>query len=174
VRYLVEAHGGTVRAESGGVGAGATFVVSLPLAASAVALRSPADARRGSQLSGARVLLVDDDADTRDFLGYALRAAGVKPVLVGSATDALDLLTADAFDVVISDLSMPDVDGYRLIRRLRDLDAAAGRRRPAVALTAHAGPDERHRALEAGFDAYLVKPVDAQDLMDIVARLLGS
>jgi PAS domain S-box-containing protein len=172
VRYLVEAHSGSVRAESAGVGGGATFVVMLPLGAEAAATHRAADGFPAAELTGARVLVVEDDADTRDFLGYALRSAGVKPALAATAAEALDLLTAETFDLVVSDLSMPGADGYALIRRLRELDSIAGRRLPAVALTAHAGPDDRRRAFQAGFDAYLVKPVDAKDLAGAVARLL--
>jgi CheY-like chemotaxis protein len=172
VRYLVEAHGGRVRAESAGVGAGAVFEIILPLRAEAPATHAATEGGPAAELTGARVLVVEDDADTRDFLGFALRSAGVKPALAATAAEALARLTAEAFDLVVSDLSMPGADGYALIRRLRELDAAAGGRRPAVALTAHAGPDDRRRALEAGFDAYLVKPVDAKDLAGVVARLL--
>jgi CheY-like chemotaxis protein len=172
VRYLVEAHGGTVRADSPGLGAGASFVIALPIGGGETVVAPGAGGVPLAPLTGASVLVVEDDADTRDFLGYALRSAGVKPVLTGTAADALDLLTAYDFDVVVSDLSMPGQDGYALVARLRQLDAASGRRRPAIALTAHAGPDERRRALAAGFDAYLVKPVDAKDLVDAVGRLL--
>jgi PAS domain S-box-containing protein len=174
VRYLVEAHGGSVRAESGGAGHGATFVISLPLRAPAPTRHVAGESVPTAELRGARVLVVEDDADTRDFLGFALQSAGVSPALAATAAEALDRLTVESFDLVVSDLSMPDADGYALIRRLRELDAAAGARRPAVALTAHAGPDDRRRALEAGFDAYLVKPVDAEDLAGVVARLLRS
>jgi len=172
VRYLVEAHGGRVRAESTGVGGGAVFEIILPLRAEGPATHAATEGGPAVELTGARVLVVEDDADTRDFLGFALRSAGVKPALAATAAEALARLTAEAFDLVVSDLSMPGADGYALIRRLRELDAAAGGRRPAVALTAHAGPDDRRRALEAGFDAYLVKPVDAKDLAGVVARLL--
>ena len=172
VRYLVEAHGGTVRAESPGAGAGASFVIGLPLRVEAAATPPAAAGAPAAELSGARVLVVEDDPDTRDFLGFALRSAGVKPALAATAAEALHRLSGEAFDLVVSDLSMPDTDGYALVRRLRELDAAAGARRPAVALTAHASPDDRRRALEAGFDAYLVKPVDARDLAGVVARLL--
>jgi PAS domain S-box-containing protein len=172
VRYLVEAHGGSVRAESEGAGRGATFIIALPLRATAPRPRAAGDGAPTAELTGARVLVVEDDADTRDFLGFALQSAGVKPALAATAAEALHRLAAETFDVVVSDLSMPDADGYALIRRLRELDAATGARRPAVALTAHAGPDDRRRALEAGFDAYLVKPVDARDLTGVVARLL--
>jgi CheY-like chemotaxis protein len=171
VRYLVEAHGGTVRAESAGVGRGATFVVTLPLAAGAIASRRTADPAPAAVLADAHVLVVDDDADTREFLTYALQSVGVKVSVAASATDALAVVTTASCDLVVSDLSMPAEDGYTLIRRLRELDRA-GRRRPAVALTAHARPDDRRRALESGFDAYLVKPVEAKDLVAVVSRLL--
>ena len=170
VRYFVEAHGGTVHAESPGAGGGATFVVTLPLR-HGVTTAVPGDvAPDVASLAGARVLIVDDDADTRDVLVYALRAAGVKVTAVGSAGEALAALTAEASDLVVSDLSMPGEDGFALVRRLRERDG--GRRRPAIALTAHARPDDRRRALAAGFDAYLVKPVEAKDLVALVARLL--
>ena len=174
VRYLVQAHGGTVRAESAGIGSGATFVIALPLRPGAAVTPRVADRPPAAQLVGARVLVVEDDADTRDFLGFVLSTAGVKPTLAATAAEALDRLTTETIDLLVSDLSMPGADGYALIRRLRELDAAAGVRRPAVALTAHAGPDDRRRALEAGFDAYLVKPVDAKDLAGVVARLLRN
>jgi CheY-like chemotaxis protein len=171
VRYLVEAHGGTVRAESPGLGGGATFVVTLPLRAGATAAPS-GEVADAASLAGASVLIVDDDADTRELLAYALRAAAVKVTVVGSAGDALATLTAEPCDLLISDLSMPAEDGYSLVRRLRELDAASPRRRPAIAVTAHARPDDRRRALAAGFDAYLVKPVEAKDVVALVARLL--
>lgn len=113
---------------------------------------------------------MDDDADTREVLAYALRAAGVKVTAVGSASDALAALTPESSALVVSDLSMPGEDGYALVRQLREHDG--GRRRPAIALTAHARADDRRRALAAGFDAYLVKPVDAKDLVALMARLL--
>jgi PAS domain S-box-containing protein len=171
VRYLVEAHGGFVRAESAGVGRGATFVVTLPLAAAGGASRRAADPAPAAALADAHVLVVDDDADTREFLTYALRSVGVKVSAAATAGDALAVMTTAPCDLVVSDLSMPVEDGYALIRRLRELDEA-GRRRPAVALTAHARPDDRRRALESGFDAYLVKPVEAKDLVAVVSRLL--
>jgi PAS domain S-box-containing protein len=171
VRYLVEAHGGTVTAESAGVGRGATFTVTLPRAVGAPASRRAADPAPVAALADAHVLVVDDDADTRDFLTYALQGVGMRVTVAASATDALTAVTAAACDLVVSDLSMPADDGYTLIRKLRELDGG-GRRRPAVALTAHARPDDRRRAMESGFDAYLVKPVEAQDLIAVVSRLL--
>jgi PAS domain S-box-containing protein len=172
VRHLVEAHGGTVRAESGGVGRGTTFIVRLPLHATTETVRDPVDAAAPTALADARVLIVDDDADTRDFLAYALRSVGVKVTVAASVADALAVLTTETCDLVVSDLSMPAEDGYALVQRLRALDVAAGRQRPVLALSAHARADDRDRAMETGFDAYLVKPVEAEDLVAAVSRLL--
>jgi CheY-like chemotaxis protein len=172
VRYLVEAHGGSVRAESGGPGHGATFTVVLPLSTASADTPPAREPVALPGLAAARVLVVDDDTDTREFLAYALESFGVKVLVARSATEALAALDGDACHLVVSDLSMPGADGIALVRRLRELDGAAGRYRPAVALTAHARPDDRRRALEAGFDAYLVKPVDARDLVSVVSRLL--
>jgi PAS domain S-box-containing protein len=172
VRHLVETHGGRVRAESAGVGRGATFIVHLPLVAAPTAPGRPAPARPPTVPTDAHVLVVDDDADTRDFLAYALGGAGMKVTVAATAVEALRAVASEPCQVVVSDLSMPAEDGYALIRELRLLDAITGHRRPAVALTAHARPDDRRRALEAGFDAYLVKPVDAKDLIAVIARLL--
>jgi PAS domain S-box-containing protein len=172
VRHLVEAHGGTVRAESAGVGRGATFTIVLPLRAPVGPKHAAGEVTPPAVLADARVLVVDDDADTRDFLAYALRTFGLKVMVAGSATEALATLGTESCNVMVSDLSMPTEDGITLVRRLRELDSAAGRYRPAVALTAHARPDDRRRALEAGFDAYVVKPVEAKDLVAVVSRLL--
>jgi CheY-like chemotaxis protein len=172
VRYLVEAHGGSVRAESGGAGHGATFTVVLPLSTASTDAPPAREPVAPPGLAAARVLVVDDDTDTREFLAYALESFGVKVLVARSATEALAALDGDTCHLVVSDLSMPGEDGIALVRRLRELDGAAGRYRPAVALTAHARPDDRRRALEAGFDAYVVKPVDTRDLVSVVSRLL--
>jgi signal transduction histidine kinase/ActR/RegA family two-component response regulator len=171
VRYLVEAHGGHVGAESAGVGRGATFTVALPLSAGTAGNDAAAEPAPVAALADARVLVVDDDRDTREVLAYALRSFGVAVSVAASASEALALLDREPCHVVVSDLAMPADDGYMLVRRLRQLDGAA-RYRPAVALTAHAQPEDRRRALEAGFDAYLVKPVDARELVTVAARLL--
>jgi PAS domain S-box-containing protein len=165
VRYLVEAHGGSVVAASPGIGRGATFIVSLPLRTGDAAVPSVPDA---AALGDARVLIVDADPDTRHLLSDALRSAGLRVITAASANQAL----AEPCDVVVIDLSTPGDDGFTLVRRLRELDAPARRRRPALALTAHARADDRRRALEAGFDAYLVKPVDGKELVARVVRLL--
>ena len=139
----------------------------MPLHIGDPAVLSVADA---AALADVRVLIVDADADTRHTLSDALRSAGLRVITAASASQALAL--AEPRDVVVIDLSMPGEDGYTLIRRLRELGAPVRRRLPAVALTAHASADDRRRALEAGFDAYLVKPVDGKELVARVARLL--
>ena len=173
VRQLVEAHGGRVRVDSPGRGQGATFVVELPI----VALRERrADGRvvfepgrgTGARLDGLRVLVVDDHGDARELLGLVLREHGAQVLLADSVPEALEVLGQAAVDVLISDLAMPGADGYALIAAVR-----SGRRSaiPAVALTAYAGRDVRERAIAAGFTAHATKPVDPEDLVDLIAKL---
>jgi hypothetical protein len=173
VRQLVEAHGGRVRVDSPGRGQGATFVVELPI----VALRERrADGRAvfeagrgtGARLDGLRVLVVDDHGDARELLGLVLREHGAEVLLADSVPEALEVLGQAAVDVLISDLAMPGADGYALIAAVR-----SGRRSaiPAVALTAYAGRDVRERAIAAGFTAHATKPVDPEDLVDLIAKL---
>jgi signal transduction histidine kinase len=173
VRQLVEAHGGRVRVDSPGRGHGATFVVELPI----VALRERrADSRAvfeagrgtGARLDGLRVLVVDDHGDARELLGLVLREHGAEVLLADSVPEALEVLGQAAVDVLISDLAMPGADGYALIAAVR-----SGRRSaiPAVALTAYAGRDVRERAIAAGFTAHATKPVDPEDLVDLIAKL---
>jgi len=172
VRHLVEAHGGTVEAASRGLGEGATFVIDIPLRDAAVASPSGTADARPTLPRGAHIMVIDDDADTRDVLAYALRTAGMVVTAAASSEEALALLACESCDAVVSDLSMPTEDGYTFVRRLRQLDGGRSRRRVAVALTAHAGTDDRGRALDAGFDAYLVKPVDGNEIVALLARLL--
>lgn len=178
VRHLVDAHGGRVRAETAGKGHGAIFCVDLPLSghrlpAAADSTGTPTVFRAqdvaGGILAGLRALVVDDHADSREFVRTVLQGGGARVQEAGSAREALALLTASAFDVVISDLGMPRVDGYALLRSLRQSDAAS-RDVPVVALSAFAGADDRERALAAGFCAYAAKPIDAQRLIDVVAH----
>ncbi|MEO8359606.1 MAG: ATP-binding protein [Vicinamibacteria bacterium] len=179
VRHLVEAHGGTVRAESGGAGQGATFTVTLPV--QAVYAATPAAVSpdhestrtfvpRPTGLSGVTVLVVDDEADARDLVATALRGKGADVTTAASAAEALDLMVQRSFTVMVSDVGMPDTDGYELIRRVRKLgtDRAAVQ---AVALTAYSREEDRRRALEAGFQTYLSKPVDPDELVKVVASL---
>jgi signal transduction histidine kinase/integral membrane sensor domain MASE1/putative methionine-R-sulfoxide reductase with GAF domain len=173
VRQLVEAHGGHVHAESAGKGRGATFVVELPI----IAVRTPRPGTprergesSGSRLDGLRVLVVDDQSDARDVVGLILRERGAQVHLAGSVAEALEVLKATAIDVLVSDLAMPGADGYDLIRTLRaSAEPTAAVR--AVALTAFTGQDVRERAIAAGFAAHATKPLDPDDLVDLIAKL---
>jgi signal transduction histidine kinase/CheY-like chemotaxis protein len=173
VRHVVEAHGGTVSAFSEGGGKGAEIVVEFPVCeiASLPLLRATEAEHTDPRLEGARVLLVDDDADTRDFLATALHAAGAEVQSVGSASVALETMRHWRPDVVVSDIAMPDQDGYAFIRSVRALPDDGGRRTPAVALTALARPRDRLRALAAGFQTHMPKPVDPGELVLAVANL---
>jgi CheY-like chemotaxis protein/nitrogen-specific signal transduction histidine kinase len=173
VRHVVEAHGGQVEAFSAGEGQGAEFVVDLPLTdldslRSIVAAEPRPD---GVPLEGARVLLVDDDSDTLEFLSAALMVAGAELRAVSSASAALDAMGGWRPDVIVSDIAMPQVDGYALIRAVRAMAPEAGGRTPAVALTALARPKDRTRALAAGFQTHLPKPVDPGELVLAVTSL---
>jgi len=173
VRHVIEAHGGAVSAYSEGEGCGAEVVVELPLGEpeSLPSLRAVDSAQIRVSLGGTRVLLVDDDKDTRDFLAAALLSAGAELRAVGDATTAFDLVGTWKPEVVVSDIAMPHQDGYTLIRRIRALPADQGGRTPAVALTALARPKDRVRALAAGFQTHLPKPVDPSELVLAVANL---
>jgi signal transduction histidine kinase/integral membrane sensor domain MASE1/CheY-like chemotaxis protein len=173
VRQLVEAHGGRVRAESGGPGQGATFLVELPILAvrdrRAAPGSTPArEGRPGVRLDGLHVLVVDDHGDARELLGLVLRERGAEVLLAGDVAEALDVLARATVDVLVSDLAMPGADGYALIAAVR---AARGAALPAVALTAYAGLDVRERALAAGFTAHATKPVNPEDLVELLGRL---
>jgi signal transduction histidine kinase/CheY-like chemotaxis protein len=174
VRHLVELHHGTVRAESGGPAAGATFTIDLPLRGGTrlpERRRSPSsEAARADRpsLAGVRIVVVDDDEDTRVMLTVALRDHGAEVHAVASAAEAILALTEMPAQVLISDISMPGEDGYSLIRTLR----AGGGRLPALALTALARAEDGERALAAGFQRCLAKPVDPAELAAIVRSLL--
>jgi signal transduction histidine kinase/CheY-like chemotaxis protein len=175
VRHVIEAHGGSVEAFSEGEGQGAELTVELPLVESdsLPMIRASDGQPTGTRLEGARVLLVDDDADTREYLATALAAAGAELRAYGSAQEAGEALRAWAPDVIVSDIAMPDEDGYAFIRRVRSLPREGGGRTPAIALTALARPKDRVRALAAGFQTHLPKPVDPSELVLAVANLRG-
>jgi CheY-like chemotaxis protein len=190
VRHLVEAHGGAVHAYSAGEGQGATFTVDLPLPAEAslplnsegepLLTAAPDDAARSESviesdlppaLVGVRVLLVDDDADALELLALLLRGHGAEIVHAGSSEAALAALTSSRADVLVSDIGMPGEDGYALMRRVRSLSPERGGQTPAIALTAYASADDRLQALRAGFQWHLPKPVDAPQLVKVIATL---
>ena len=176
VKNLVQLHGGSVVAESDGQGRGATFTVTLPASAPPTlredALQSTAARETITQLAsleGSRVLLVEDERDSADFLRQILEGYGATVVVALSGQEALESLRTGRPDILISDIGLPEMDGYQLLVRIRQLDAKDGGAIPAIALTAFAGPDDRRRALRAGYQAHLAKPVDAGDVLATVA-----
>ena len=176
VRQLVELHGGTVRAESPGEGQGATFTVSLPIPTfqldGAEGHEAPGKVDAPS-LEGLRVLVVDDEADARESLTVVLEQCGAVVTAVASAREALGALAHQRPDILVSDIGMPEEDGYSLIEKVRVLEAQRGGRIPAVALTAYAAPEDRRRALAAGYELHVPKPVTPEELVTAVANLSG-
>jgi signal transduction histidine kinase/ActR/RegA family two-component response regulator len=176
VRHLVQLHGGSVRAESRGVGQGATFIVTLPIHEPATMVlpttphRQPVLPSIAHRLDRARVLVVEDDQDARELVRVTLESAGASVETAATAGDARREMLADAPDVLISDIRMPDEDGYSLIRSLR----GAGIETPAIALTAYARHEDAAEARAAGFQVHLPKPIDAGRLVDAVATLLRT
>jgi signal transduction histidine kinase/ActR/RegA family two-component response regulator len=176
VRHLAELHEGTAQAESAGEGYGSTFTIRLPLGAGPEAERSTALAPPGAAapLRGVQLLLVDDDQDALDMLSLLLGEAGASVRTATSAAEALALLRWIRPDVLVSDLAMPDEDGYSLIRSLRTVERQSGRRTPAVALTAYVRVQDRARAVDAGFDVFVEKPVDPDELVSVIGGLVDS
>jgi CheY-like chemotaxis protein len=177
VKHLVEAHGGTVTAHSDGPGRGATFTVRLPLLGQndpAVVRRVRGEARAlfGPRLDGCRVLAVDDDADALDLIARVLDRAGATVHTAASVPRAMAVIGETPLDVVLADLQMPGEDGFALIERLRATSAPSARM-PAVAVTAYGSIEDRVRVLAAGFDAHLAKPVDSDELVAVIRRLLA-
>ncbi|MBM4442991.1 MAG: response regulator, partial [Candidatus Rokubacteria bacterium] len=175
VRHLVELHGGTVHVSSAGPGQGATFTVRLPRAGRELpaAVEPARHAAAFPSLTGVRVLVVDDDPDARELLAMILEECDAEAVTAGSVPEALRRFDDKTPDVVVSDISMPERDGYALVRELRRR-AAGGPRVPMIALTASARGEDRHRALAAGFDVHVAKPVEPAALADIVTELVDG
>jgi CheY-like chemotaxis protein/nitrogen-specific signal transduction histidine kinase len=173
-RHLVEIHGGTINAESGGDGRGATFTIRLPLVeATAKSFVEPDQlkvSRSPQLLSGLNVLIVDDDSDTLTLMQTALERREANVTAVSSAGEAIQAITLKRPDVLVSDIAMPDEDGYGLIKKVRSLENGASENIPAVAITAYAKEEDRERALLAGFQIYLAKPVELTELISVVAR----
>ena len=174
-RHLVEIHGGTIRAASRGEGQGATFTITLPLVeAVAKAAELAGVSAKGvtvmPQLSGVNVLLVDDDFDTLNVMATALTRRQANVTAVSSAGEAIQAIKQRRPDVLVSDIAMPDVDGYGLIEKVRSLENGEAQSIPAVAITAYAKEEDRKRALSSGFQIYLAKPVEIAELVSVVAR----
>lgn len=186
VRHLVELHGGSVTAKSSGEGQGTTFSINLPFqAAGKESFNKPKNRieARGketgntSPLEGLKLMVVDDQADARNMLSVLLCQFGAQVTLAASAAEALATLaeipSGQPYDLIISDISMPDEDGYSLIRKIRSLPPHAGGRIPAIALTAFGRSVDRIRALTAGFQMHVPKPVDADELVIVILSLTG-
>jgi signal transduction histidine kinase/ActR/RegA family two-component response regulator len=181
VRQLVELHGGSVEARSEGADRGATFVVRLPLdaagprptAAEPAAAAKEAAAPAPGELDGLRVLIVDDEADGRDMLAQLLAMRGAHVAAVGSAEEALESLDGALPDILVSDIGMPRVDGYELMRRIRRRDRSGARDLPAIALTAFARLGDADKARAAGYDAHLAKPVEPAELFVAIRKLVA-
>jgi PAS domain S-box-containing protein len=170
VRYLVELHGGAVEAQSGGVGKGATFIVDLPVTPAEISLPDAPVEPIPLLLDGTHVLVVDDEPDTRHILSAMLQRFGARVRTAGSVEEGLEALNHDSTDIVISDLAMPGQDGYALIRRLRQRPSP---HLPVIAVSALGSMDDRNDVLAAGFDDYLRKPVDPEQLVSAVARVVA-
>jgi signal transduction histidine kinase/ActR/RegA family two-component response regulator len=179
VRIIVEAHGGRVTAHSEGPGRGATFTVVLPtlergLARPPAAADAPAAAMSGAPLAGVRVLAVDDEPDWCDLLGRILAAAGAEARIARSAAEALRIYDEWRPDVLLTDIAMPGTDGYAFLAAIRSRALHGGTAVPALAMTAHAGAQERTRTARAGFVEHLAKPIPPQDLIESLRRVAGQ
>ncbi|HEV8203916.1 MAG TPA: PAS domain S-box protein, partial [Pyrinomonadaceae bacterium] len=182
-RHLVELHGGTIRAESKGIGKGAVFSVDLPLAqerrdpARSEERRREVERRRSRmgavRLDGVHVLLVEDDDDSRKLLGTMLKRNGARVTSTKSAAEALAVFEGELPDVLISDIGMPDQDGYELMRKLRALPPQRGGKTPAIALTGYASRKDRDRALNSGYQQHMAKPIEQADMIKAIAALVG-
>ena len=181
VRHLVELHGGTIAVENREADSGAIFTIRLPLPSGELrpeALGAAASILKEAQseqpsLEGLRILVVDDETDALDLIGVELAQHGAKVVGVASAEEALEALEQVEFDLLISDIGMPKTDGYELIRQIRKQQDGKCRKIPAVALTAYARVQDRMQAIMAGFSTHVAKPVEANELITVVASLVG-
>ncbi|QKQ76189.1 ATP-binding protein [Nostoc sp. TCL240-02] len=179
VRHLIELHGGTIWAESLGEGQGAIFTVRLPLIKKDLTPKQqinidPLNPSSPDEiLAGIQILVVDDDDDTREFHTFVLEQAGARVIAVASAKDALQIFAELEPDVLLSDIGMPETDGYMLIRQIRALQPKQAKQIPAIALTAYAGEINQQQAIASGFQRHLSKPVEPDELVKAIATLIG-
>ncbi|HYY55893.1 MAG TPA: response regulator [Pyrinomonadaceae bacterium] len=188
VRHLVELHSGTIKVHSDGVDKGATFTIVLPLKTAHRRLDTAGAAAETPMLvtgsgnhtfqcapvlDGLRIMIVDDEADTRDMIAAALKQCGAEVKGCESAAEAMAALQSWEPDLLISDIGMPEEDGYSLIKKVRQLDEQRYGQIPAVALTAYASPEDRIRILSAGFQMHVAKPVEPEELVTIIANIAG-
>lgn len=175
VRTIIEQHHGTATVTSEGDGRGATFTVTLPRAtATNPEIFPPVNTTSLPAMSSSsriRILLAEDDDDARDMMSVMLRMQNLEVTAVSTATAALESIAHDPPTLLISDVGMPDLDGYALIEKIRQLPAAQGGRTPAIALTGYAGITDRARSMKAGFQAHLAKPIDFNELFEAIERL---
>jgi CheY-like chemotaxis protein len=189
-RHIVEMHGGDVSASSLGKGQGAKFKIRIPLTSSAPAPQTPSAERQrqaldgprererkateGCQrLDGLRILIVEDNPDTLEMLRFIFDERGAEVIAAASAPEALDALERSSPDVLVSDIAMPDQDGYELIRQVRERGTEQGGRIPAIAVTAYASAEDRVRALSSGFQMHMAKPIDPDEMIAVVVSLTG-
>jgi PAS domain S-box-containing protein len=178
VKHLVELHGGAVRADSAGEGQGATFTITLPAGVAAHPLagapeHQAPDAYDLVSLAGIRILVVEDEPDTREFLTRLLEGQGATVTGAASAAEALARVEAEVPDIFISDIGLPGVDGYDLIQRIRQMQARGTSAVPAIALTAYARAEDRARALRAGYQAHVAKPVEPAEIIACIGSFAG-
>jgi CheY-like chemotaxis protein len=177
-RHIVEMHGGTIEASSEGIDKGSTFTITLPVSRvqmEAVATAPPAAKRveaNDRRLEGVHVLVVDDETDALQMVRELLETAGARVTTAASAVEALTLLEEQRPDLILTDIGMPSIDGFELIRRIRQMPRSI-RDLPAAALTAYAQPEDRSRALRSGFQVHLAKPIDPGELITAVESLAG-
>ncbi|PTR16581.1 signal transduction histidine kinase [Nitrosospira sp. Nsp2] len=179
VKQLVELHGGIVRAESAGLGEGSSFIVNLPFAAEdtkndPLPLLKEYDTEKKAALAGRKILVIDDEADARELINRILIYCKANVITAATATEGLELLKREKPDVVISDVSMPDKDGYQFINEVRQLTLENGGNIPAIALTAFARADDMTKAISAGYQKHLCKPVDSHELITAINQLVGG
>jgi CheY-like chemotaxis protein len=174
VRQIVELYGGTVKAESAGEQQGATFIVQLPtLQASLIDLEpTQAQATSVTRLQNVKILLVDDDTDTREFEAFLLEQQGATVIVAASGSEALQALDRSLPDVIVSDIGMAEIDGYTLMQQIRSRPPAQGGTIPAIALSAYAAEIDQKKALQSGYQKHLTKLLEPEQLVSAIVTLL--